>query len=591
LLLAALLLVGVTWSVFAPVRDFDFVNYDDLEFIVNNRHVAGGLTLENVRWAFANPYLGTGGPITWLSHMLDVELFGLDAGRHHVTSVVIHVVNAVLLLWLLWRLTGSVRRSALVAALFALHPLHVESVAWVFQRKDVLSTFFLFLTVAVYARYAERPQARRYLIVMLLFALGLLSKPMLVTLPFILLLLDIWPLGRLPPGPGFGARFPRLAIEKLPLAGLALAAIVATFAAQRQIGAVSPLEHIPLDLRLSNAVVSYVAYLGKTLWPVDLVPYYPYRAAVPLSLAAGSLALLAALTAAAAAAVRRLPAVTVGWFWYLGTLVPVIGIVQVGGHAMADRFTYVPLVGVFIAVAWGAASLRARWCMHPSVPAAIAVAVILGCAAASRAQVMHWRDGVALWEHAVEATPHSSRAHANLGVAYAGEGRTLDAIRHYREAIRLGPPSAHAHNNLALALRDLGRDQEALPHAQEAVRLRPDYANGHGNLAGLLAQSGRFDEAVHHYREAVRLDPTQVLARAGLALSLRETGRLDDAIAQILTALEMAPTEARLHYAAGILLMDASRETEARARFQEALRLQPGYTDAARALQELANRR
>lgn len=580
----------ITLLTFAPVRHFDFVNYDDLEFVVENPHIATGINAANLRWVVRNAYAAAGGPITWLSHLADVEISGLDAGGHHLTSLAMHTLNAVLLFGWLWRTTGAVWRSAFVSALFAVHPLHVESVAWIAQRKDVLSTLFWLLTMIAYTSYARRPRTSRYLVTAGLFALGLLSKPMVVTLPIVLLLLDIWPLGRLSLDRPIARQAVRLGVEKVPLVLMAAGAGALTIVSQRALGAVTDFEALPLSVRLSNALVSYLAYIGKMFWPAGLVPYYPYREAVPIALVAACAAALAAATAAALAALRRAPFVTVGWLWYVVTLVPVIGLVQVGGHAMADRFTYVPLVGLFVALTWLGAEGWRRTGAPVWIGAAAAAGIVVATAATARAQARHWRDGIALWEHTTRVTPRSARAHANLGVALARQGRDAAAVAHYEEALRLAP-SAEAHNNLALALVRTGRDDEALEHARAAVRMKPDYVNARSNLGGLLASAGRKEEAVEHYARAVQLQPDHVLARVGLALALHDTGRAAEAMPHALEAVRLQPGEARWHYVAGVVLAGAQRPAEAAAQFEAALRIDPGHDGARRAFQELRQRR
>jgi tetratricopeptide (TPR) repeat protein len=532
----ALLAVTVFW----PATTFDFVNYDDLEFVVENPHVATGLSAENVEWAFANPYTATGGPLTWISHMLDVEMFGMDAGKHHATSLVLHLCNTVLLLALLWRMTGAFGPSAVVAVLFVIHPLHVESVAWVSERKDVLSTLFWLLTIRAYVSYVKRPAWPPYAAVVGCFTLGLLSKPMVATLPLVLLLLDVWPLARWRLDDDLWNSTRSLALEKLPLFALAAVSMGLTLSAQQHIGAVAAFETLPLHIRLSNAAVSYFAYLGKAIWPAGLVPFYPYRESVPAGIVVAAVAGLVALTAAAILAVRRAPYVTVGWLWYVGTLVPVIGIVQIGGHAMADRFTYAPLIGIFILIAWAGAAIAAR-ARLPGAAVCTAALVVVAFSVAARAQVLHWKNGVTLWQHTTEVSPDNARAHANLGVALAREGQRGAAIAEYQEALRLDPRSAETHNNLALAFVDEHKPEIALEHYTEAVRLKPDYPNAHTNLANLLDDRGRTAEAIAHYREAIRLDPYHVLARMNFAIALAKNGQFGEAIAQLEAVLLLEP--------------------------------------------------
>jgi tetratricopeptide (TPR) repeat protein len=542
-------LVLLAFAVFAPVLNFDFVNYDDLEFVVENPHVSTGISASNIKWAFAHAYDGTGGPLTWISHIVDAGLFGLDAGAHHRTSLVLHICNVLLLFAVLRTMTRATGRSAWVAALFAVHPLHVESVAWVAERKDVLSTTFWLLTTWAYVIYVRQPGVWRYVAMAALFALGLLSKPMVATLPFVLILLDVWPLERVNLRDVYRRRTKAasspgltwLVVEKTPLFVLSAISIGLSFEAQREIGAVAAIDSLAIGSRISNAIVSYVAYIVRMFWPADLAAFYPYRQSMPPALIAGAALALTALTAGAILTVRRAPYVTVGWLWYVGTLVPVIGLVQLGGHAMADRFTYIPLVGLFIIAAWGGGSLMRRGTSGATVTM-VAITVVVACAVVSRAQVRHWQNGVALWEHATQVTRNNARAHANLGVALARQGQHGRAMDEYREALRIEPRYAEAHNNLGLALVDQHRPEEAVSHYRDAVRLKPDYTNAHVNLANLLDESGRRDEAIAHYREAIRLDPAQVLARLNLAVTLARAGQLDEAIAELEAALRFDPS-------------------------------------------------
>ena len=400
--------------------------------------------------------------------MLDVQVFGLDAGAHHVTNVVLHAASALLLFVLLHRMTGAPGRSWFVAALFAVHPLHVESVAWIAERKDVLSTLFWMLTIWAYVRYVSQPHAGRYLTVVVLFALGLMAKPMLVTLPFTLLLLDVWPLGRLP----LRVR------EKLPLFALTIASSVVTFVVQQQAGAVKELVALPIGRRIANALVAYVTYIGKALWPADWRPSIPIPSRSPAgaSPSPSSCSRLSRLSQSARVSGTR--TCLVGWLWYLVTLVPVIGLIQVGSQPIADRYTYVPLIGLFIIVAWGVPDLLARWPWRFSVMRAAAVLAIAACTVTARAQVRHWRNSVALWEHALAVTTANYRAEGNLGHALASEGRLDEAISHYGEAVRIHPGYAEAHNNLGLALARQGNIDEAMPHYTEAMRVHAGLLRG-----------------------------------------------------------------------------------------------------------------
>jgi Flp pilus assembly protein TadD len=619
-LLVSLILIAATVIVYAPVGQHGFVNLDDAQYVSANPAVSGGLSARGAAWAFTTWHAGNWHPVTWLSHMLDVQLYGLNAGPHHVTSLLLHIANTVLLFGLLHRMTGALFRSAFVAALFALHPLHVESVAWVAERKDVLSTFFFLLTLGTYLAYVRRPGPSRYAAMLALFALGLMAKPMLVTLPFVLLLLDFWPLGR--------GLWRRQILEKLPLLALAAASSIVTFVVQQRAGAVKGLDALPLDRRLANAVVTYAAYIGKMLWPAHLAAIYPYPAWPAGWLVAGAIVGLIAVTVLTMRAARRHPYLPVGWLWYLGTLVPVIGLVQVGSQPMADRYTYIPLVGLFVIIAWGISDLLARWPHRRVALGVVAGLLIVGCAIAARRQVHHWRSSVALWEHAVAATAGNYRAEANLGHALAKQGRAVEAIPHYVEALRLKPDDAEAHNGLGRALAEEGRASEAIAHYSEAVRVLPDYvearnnlgvalmgagrndeaarhfeeavriepalAASHSNLGVALAKQGRLEAAIGHFSEALRIDPGYADARKNLAVAhhvqgadLADQGKLDEAIGELLDALRLAPDSADLHYDMAVLLTRKGRTAEAVRHVETALRLDPAHEAARRALDAL----
>jgi len=575
--------------VYAPVRQHGFVNLDDAQYVSDNPAVSGGLSGRGVSWAFTTRHAGNWHPLTWLSHMLDVELYGMNAGPHHLTSLLVHVANAVLLFGLLHRMTGALFRSAFVAALFALHPLHVESVAWVAERKDVLSTLFFLLTIRAYLAYVRRPRPSRYALVLVLFALGLMAKPMLVTLPFVLLLLDYWPLGRAPSR--------RLVVEKLPMLALALASSIVTFLVQQRAGAVKGLDALPLDHRLANAVMAYAAYIGKMLWPAQLAAIYPYPASRPGWLVAGAAAGLIAVTVLTLRAARRHPYLPVGWLWYLGTLVPVIGLVQVGSQPMADRYTYVPLIGLFLIAAWGIPDLLARWPHRDLALGVAAGLVILGCTVAARGQVTHWRSSIALWQHALQVTTENPRAHNNLGHALARDGRGSEAIARYTEALRIKPDYAEAHNNLGFTLAEQGRASEAMGHYYEALRVLPDYVEAHNNLGVALAGEGNADGAIQHLSDAVRIEPGRAEAHNNLGAVLAGQGRLEDAIRHLAVAVELRPgyadaqrNLAMAHYEWAVTLAEQGRTSEAVGHLESVLKLDPSHEQASGALRSLTRR-
>jgi Tfp pilus assembly protein PilF len=530
-------LIAAVVIVYAPVRHHEFLFYDDPLLVTQRPEVLRGLTWHNVGWAFTNGWGCNWHPITWLSHMLDVQLFGLDAGGHHLVNVVLHGASTLLLFGLLQSMTGRIAPCAFVAALFAVHPLHVESVAWVAERKDVLNGFFWMLTLWAYAGYARRPGAARYLAVVVLFVLGMASKPMVVTLPFVLLLLDVWPLGR-------AALGRRLVWEKLPLFALAIAVSVVTVLLQRGCRAVSNLEVLPLGLRLQNAPLSYVAYMTKAFWPSGLAAFYPYPASLPAWHVVGAVGLLAGLTLIAWT-LRRHGYVLTGWLWYLGTLVPVIGLVQAGEQARADRFTYVPLIGLLLVVAWGVPDLLARWPRRRLVLPLATALVIAACMIVARAQVGYWQNEGTVWARALAVTSGNDLAHNNTGMLLMIEGRLDEASAHFSEAIRFKPDNAVAHSNLGLVLARGGRTNDALAHYEEALRIDPEQADAHFNLGLALAKLGRGDEALVHLQAAVRSRPDRGQFRRVLGSTLAERGQLADAIAQYQAALRIDPEDER----------------------------------------------
>jgi Flp pilus assembly protein TadD len=553
------LVAVTTLAAFAPVSRHEFLPYDDHVYVTANSHVLDGLTADGLRWSLTATDGGSWHPLTWWSHMLDVQLFGTWAGGHHLTSVAIHAGAAALLFLALSGMTGAVWASLAAALLFALHPLHVESVAWVSERKDVLAGLFWMAAMTAYLAYVRRPGRGRLLAVVGLFALGLLSKPIVVTLPVVLLVLDWWPLGRLRDARPAGVA--RLVGEKAPL--FALAAAAGVLAMKTQVGAYAfedigsvpgPFRTAMLSASVVNACVSYVVYLGKTVWPSGLAVFYPYPAhALGPWKAAAALALLVAATAAAVRLRRRAPYLAAGWLWYLVTLLPVIGLLQVGAQARADRYTYLPLVGLFLAAAWAVAGVvRARPGVRPVVAAASA-AVIAASAVATAGQLAHWRSGTTLFEHALAVTadnylahqilggislrrgdfvaaeahyrrvlalrPRYPGAHISLGLALSGQGKLVEALPQYRAEMRLAPSDPEPHNNLGVDLTALGRLEDAERELRLAVALAPRTAEIHSNLGDALALQGKIPEAAEAYRRALALKP-------GLAQARDRLGRL-----------------------------------------------------------------
>ncbi len=630
-ILIPLVLTLVTLAVFWQVRDHDFINLDDEQYVTQNPHVRGGLTAGGLAWAFTTIHASNWHPLTWLSHMLDSQLFGMDPAGHHLVNLLFHVANTLLLFLVLNRMTQALWQSAAVAFLFVLHPLHVESVAMVAERKDVLSTFFLLLTLWAYFVYTRRPGFARMIPVVAFFALGLLSKPMLVTLPFVLLLLDYWPLGRTaapertiprplptpgvessgkkkkqkikqtgesPPAPpvrekpSAAAAVPwALVAEKIPLFALAILSSIMTFHAQQKGGAMSSLDDIPLLKRLGNALISYASYIVKTVFPQGLAVFYPYPASLPAWQVLGSAVLIGAITFFAVRFRKRFPYALVGWLWYLGTVGPVIGIVQVGMQSMADRYTYVPHIGLFIAVVWGVGELAGRQPQGRKILAALTGIVFAGLTVITWNQITYWRSSITLFEHALSVTEQNSLAHLNLGVALARAGKGSEAAEHYREVLRINPNSSGGHFNLANYYFSTGRQDEALRHYREAVRINPRYANAYNNLGLLMVSERRAEEAIPYYRSAIELDPSNAGIRYNYGIALAAAGRLPEAIEQFKSALEGRPDYPEAHNYLGMaLLMQGNRE-EAIRHFRQALWLKPDFAPARRNLDDALGKR
>jgi tetratricopeptide (TPR) repeat protein len=535
LILAAGIAAAVL-TVYAQAPSFAFVNIDDPQYVTENPHVLQGLTAGGLRWALGFR-ASNWHPLTWLSHMLDVELFGLDAGRHHLTGVLFHLLNTLLLFHLLRTVTGATGRSAVAAALFGVHPLHVESVAWVAERKDVLSAFFGLLAALAYVRAVRRAGPLHLWPVAVLFALSLLAKPMLVTLPLLLLLLDAWPLGRLG-DPGGGRVVTRRVLatrirEKVPLLALSLASSALTLLAQAEGGAVAGLATVPLPARLANAVVSLAAYLRDAVLPVGLAAFYPHPALVfggvpPLHVAA-SAALLVALGVVAARQARARPWLAFGLAWYAVSLLPVLGLVQVGDQARADRYTYLPLVGIFVAAAWGAAEIAGRTRRAWAGPALGGLAVA-GCMALAVPQALTWRNSRALLEHAVRVTERNWKAWQGLCDARSDAGDQAGALAACSEALRIAPGAAEAWNGLGVATGRLGRHEEAIAHFRQAIRFRPGYADAWYNLGTAYGTLGRHADAVPCFREALRIRPDDPRAWFNLAVASLAVGDRGEAI-------------------------------------------------------------
>lgn len=588
-LLPGLLLVAVTLGVFWQVSSHDFVLFDDDLYVTKNEQVQQGLTGEGLRWALTATHATNWHPLTWLSHMLDVQLFGLDAGAHHLVNLALHALNALLLYLLLLGMSGRRWPSLWVAALFALHPLHVESVAWVAERKDVLSTLFGILTLLAYVGLVRRPGVGRSLLVLLLFALGLMAKPMLVTLPFVMLLLDLWPLRRLD---GDGAVRPaRLLLEKVPLLLLCAGSCVITVLAQSAGGALRSMEQLSLGTRVGNALNSYAWYIGKLFWPADLVVLVPHPgASLPLWQPIGAGLLLLGVSAVVVARVRTRPWLLVGWFWFLGTLVPVIGLVQVGSQAVADRYSYLPLVGLLIMLAYGAAELvRERPAARP-LAAVAAVATVVACSVLTWIQAGVWKDSFTLFEHTLARTRNNFVIHNNLGGALHKSGEIPRAVEQYSEALRLYPDYVVALRNKGAALMELGRRGEAIESFRRIVGILPEDSAAATHLARALTEVGGLAEAEGLLRRAVSLDADNLDARASLAVILAMTGRIPQAIQECRAVLGVDPAQVEANVQLGLILLQQGNEAEAAPLLERALQGQPNHPGACLGLGGLRSR-
>ena len=590
-LLICLCLTASVAAVYWPVHQYGFLSYDDHEYVSENQRVLGGLTRESLVWALTAHYSANWHPLTWVSLMLDHQWFGMWAGGYHLVNVLLHATSTWLLFAVFHRMTAAPWRSALLAALFALHPLHVELVAWVAERKDVLCALFWMLTLWAYVRYVEQFTVRGtrlkvfYGLALLFFALGLMAKPMVVTLPFVLLLLDYWPLGRTQwaqsaAGENIKVAPSQLLREKLPFFVLVAASCVATCWAQRAAGAVVSLEGVPLGTRVANAVLSYLSYLGKAFWPTSLAVFYPLDSNLSLTVAMIAGVGLMGATTAVIWRSRREPWLATGWFWYLGTLVPVIGLVQVGSQSMADRYTYLPLIGVFIMLCW---SVPGRALERRGLNVAIGIAVVAAvavCAVLTRIQVGYWRNEETLFRHALDVTRDNWVAHNNLGVALEYVGRVDEALGHYEQVVRIVPNFANGHEHLAEVLARLGRVPEAIEHYEQALRIRPDYAEAHCSLGITLARSGRTTDAIREFEQAVRYKPDYAEAHCSLGVALAALGRTPEAISQFEQAVRYKPDYAEAFNNLGTVWWRAGRVAEAIRCYEQALRINPGNVEA-----------
>lgn len=601
-LVLSFFLILVTSFVFWDVRTHKFLNYDDPLFVTENSHVQQGLTPEGIVWAFTNMEAKNWHPLTWLTHMLDCEIYGLNAGGHHVTNLVFHLANTAMLFLVFLRMTGAFWRSAFVAALFAIHPLHVESVAWIAERRDVLSGFFWILTIAAYAHYTRRPSIWTYLLVLLLFSFGLMAKPMVVTLPLVLLLLDYWPLGRFRVGPvnqdftlaqGASqallrqgrARALQLISEKIPMFAISALASIVAFVAQHRAGAVMDLHVLTVEARIANAIFSYMAYMRKMIWPDRLAVFYPHPGIhLNMWLAAGAALGLLCISALAVRAARTKPYIAVGWAWYVVTLLPVIGLVQIGSQSMADRYSYLPLIGLFIIGAWGMGDLAATTFSRRMVSAFFGAILVIAFAISSWFQVNHWRNNISLFEHTLSVTEDNWSAHNNLGMALAEQGRYGQALVHFTEAHQLGPADPTFRKNMAIALAALGRLDEAAIRWSDDSQKESDLLVTYNELGTALTQLGRYEAAITCYTRALQISSDCPVCHRNMGVALAEVGRVDEALANYSKALRADPNDPMTHNNAGVIFAKQGRRQEAIFHFSEAVRLDPEYVMAHRNL-------
>jgi protein O-mannosyl-transferase len=549
-------LFALTWAVYGQTLRYDFVNYDDDVYVYANPTILRGLTFSNIGWAFPH-FLGNNWhPLTTISHMLDCQLFGVNAGADHFVNVLLHSLAAVLLFVALFELTSTVWASAFVAAIFAIHPLHVESVAWIAERKDVLSAFFFALTLGAYARYVRKPSAPRYITMSIFLALGLMSKAMLVTTPVVLLLLDYWPLARIQRTENRGRRAAKLLIEKIPLFVLSAAVSAVTWFAQKN--EMPRFEVLPIGSRIANALAAYLVYIWQMIWPAKLALAYPRPENLPILQVAGAAALLIAITLASIALRKRYPYFIVGWFWYVIMLLPVIGLAQVGGQAHADRYTYLPQIGLYIVITWSMVGLVRKFQAHLGIVGATAVMIVFVFAAGAWAQTKHWRDSETLWRHSLAVTsaendvahfylgeflldhqrtdealtelqmvaahrPDDAETHYDLGNGFLIKNQMAEAVTEFQTALKIDPKHSDAETALANALLDLGRGEDAIPHFRNVLRLHPTKAAAHYNLGRGLYRQQQISEAIVHYKEALAIDPNYPGAASSLTEALLQT--------------------------------------------------------------------
>jgi Flp pilus assembly protein TadD len=585
LFLMCLALCLSTLAVYSQVAGHDFIAYDDDQYVYENTHIKNGLTPSSIKWSLTTFYFANWHPLTWMSHMLDYQIFGLNAGGHHIVNLLLHIANVLLLFATLLGMTRRPWRSFIVSAIFALHPLHVESVAWVCERKDVLSAFFGFITILLYSTYAKAPSKRKYAYFVLTFVLGLMSKSMLVTIPFVLLLLDIWPLRRTP-WPANWKNLKPLIIEKTLLFLLIIPVSIFTFLAAQQYGEVASLVHLPFSARLGNAAIAYVVYIGKAIWPMNLAVLYPIHTHSIQNAIAATILILA-ITYAAFYSTKRHSYFLVGWLWYLGMLFPVIGLAQAGAQSMADRFTYLPLVGLSIAIVWGIAEQISGKRILTNVAIGLAAVVLLCFGVAAYRQTELWKDSRTLFEHTVAVTKGNYIINNNLGVILAGEGKNNEAIAHYRQALAFSPDYSEAHANLGHELLGIGNYEESYTQLSLALRSKPDQPIAQGDLGTLLAAQGKFEESKEHLEASLRIAPANPNLQGNLCYVLQRLGKPADAISHCNEALRLRPDLVDARYNLATALMDEGKNMDAITELKKVLAVRPNFASALESLRKL----
>jgi len=580
-----LTLAAVTLAVYLQTVNHLFIQIDDDVYVTSNPHVTTGITIKNIAWAFASVEATNWHPVTWLSHMMDVQLYGMNPGGHHLTNVLIHTITSVLLLLLLLRLTGALWQSSFVAALFALHPLHVESVAWVAERKDVLSGLFWIITIFFYVNYTERRNLHWYLLALFSFLVGLMCKPMLVTLPVIMLLLDFWPLERhhFRKEGGTVGQAEKLSLlmrEKIPFFFAALLSGIITIYAQHAGGATQSLVVVPLVLRMQNALVGYVKYIGKTLWPHDLAAFYPYAFSIPLWQTAIALLILLVISAAVIRLLNQKPYLALGWFWFIITLLPVIGLIQVGNQSMADRYSYIPLIGLFIMVGWGIPDLMRSVPQGKLILAAASMAVIVASSLLTWKQVGYWRDDLALSRHSLAVTTGNDFMHNVLGMALYRKGEPDSAINEFVKALLINPTNYIAHNNLGMVLEKKGDLYGAIQHYHDSLKINPLDDVAHTNLGIIFAQKGDMNAAINEFKKVVQNNPNSIKGISNLAMALDDKGDLDEAIREYRKVVAINPGDIDAHNNMALIFLRREELDTAITELREVLTIDPNHSTA-----------